>query len=188
MREERAGKLVWDDQSKRGEDMWWKGNDSARARIRQLIGVENNGIDLGEYGLGKQRSLRDYEKYAGIHFKKMSFQKYTKDNNFAPNPYTYQTEEEWEDSFMFSFYHLVNIERHDLPKDDYQSILVAFDDENGIGIHSKSIDGQELNDFIKKNKKIHYEEMFLTEKKPAKVVYWAHSKTRGWAERVEHQI
>ena len=82
MREERAGKLVWDDQSKRGEDMWWKGNDSARARIRQLIGVEDNGINLGEYGLGKKRSLRDYEKYAGIHFKKKSFQKYTKDNYF----------------------------------------------------------------------------------------------------------
>ena len=188
MREERAGKLVWDDQSKRGEDMWWKGNDSARARIRQLIGVEDNGIDLGEYGLGKKRSLRDYEKYAGIHFKKKSFQKYTKDNYFPPNPYPYKNEKEWEDSFMFSFYHLVNLERHEMPKDDYESILVAFDDENGKGIFSTSIEGERLNQFMKNSKPIHYEEMFLTDKKPARVVYWGTSKKRGWAERVERQI
>ena len=155
MREERAGKLVWDDQSKRGESMWWKGNDSARARIRQLIGVEDNGLDLGDYGLGKKRTLRDYEKYAGIHFKKKSFQKYTKDNKFAPNPYPYKNEQEWEDSFMFSFYHLVNLERHEMPEDDYQSILVAFDDEKGEGIFSKSIEGEQLNQFMKNSKPIH---------------------------------
>ena len=188
MREERAGKLVWDDQSKRGDDMWWKGNDSARARIRQLIGVEDNGIDLGEYGLGNKRSLHDYEKYAGIHFKKKSFQKYTKDNYFPPNPYPYKNKKEWEDSFMFSFYHLVNLERHEMPKDDYQSILVAFDDENGEGIFSKSIDGEQLDQFMKNSKPIHYEEMFLTDKKPTRVVYWGTSKKRGWSERVERKI
>lgn len=188
MREERAGKLVWDDQSKRGEDLWWKGNDVGRARIRKLLGVEENEYDLGPYTLGSQRTLRDYEKYAGIHFKKKSFQKYTKDYGFPPNPYPYKNEEEWEDSFMFSFYHLVNLERHEMPKDDYDSILVAFDDENGIGIHSQGIDGHRLQNFIKKGQRIHYEEMFLTEKKPHKIVFWGHSPERGWAERVERII
>jgi hypothetical protein len=188
MREERAGKLVWDDQTKRGESTWWKGNDQARARIRQLLGVEDGEFDLGPYTLGDKRTLRDYEKYAGIHFKNKSFQKYTKDNCFAPNPYPYKSEKEWEDSFMTSFYYLVNIERHDLPEDDYQSILVAFDDENGESIFSKSIDGAQLNDFMKTKKPIHYEEMFLTDKPPSRVVYWALSKERGWSERVERQI
>ena len=40
---------------------------------------------------------------------------------------------------MFSFYYLVNIERSQLPGDDYEHILVAFDDDNGIGIESESI-------------------------------------------------
>jgi hypothetical protein len=30
--------------------------------------------------------------------------------------------------------------------------------------------------------------MFLTDKTPSKVVYWAHSPERGWAERIEHKI
>lgn len=185
MRTERDGILIWDDQAKRGDPMFWKQQDIARAKIRQLLRTEDNGFDLTGYDLGTVRTLRDYEKYAGIHFKKRSFQKYTVDHGFPPNPYPYASEEEWENSFMYSFYHLVNIERRDLPADDYSSILVAFDDENGIGINSKSIDGYQLKQFMEHGTPIHYEEMFLTDKNPSRVVYWAYSKERGWAERIE---
>jgi len=89
---------------------------------------------------------------------------------------------------MFSFYHLVNIERSQLPEKDYQSILVAFDDENGIGINTKSIDGNQLKNFLNNGTPIHYEEMFLTDKKPARVVFWGYSDKRGWAERIEIKI
>jgi hypothetical protein len=184
MREERNGMLVWDDQSKRGDSMWWTQQNIGRAKIRQLLRTENNGFDLTGYDIGNVRTIRDYEKYAGIHFQKKAFQKYTKDTHFPPNPII-ENEEEWENSFMFSFYHLITIHRSQLPADDYTSILVAFDDENGISINSKSITGPQLNAFIKEQKAIHYEEMFLTEKKPHRLVYWGHSDTRGWAERVE---
>jgi hypothetical protein len=86
MREERAGMLVWDDQSKRGDTMFWKQQDIGRSKIRQLLRTEDNGFDLTGYDLGTVRTLRDYEKYAGIHFKKKSFQKYTVDRLFPPNP------------------------------------------------------------------------------------------------------
>ena len=86
---------------------------------------------------------------------------------------------------MFSFYHLVNINRDQLPGDDYDSILVAFDDERGLGIESESITGHRLKEFIEGGKPIHYEKMFLTDKTPARLVGWGHSPTRGWAERVE---
>ena len=184
MREERSGKLVWDDQSKRGDNMWWKQQDIGRSKIRQLLRTEDNGFDLTGYDLGTVRTLRDYEKYAGIHFKKKSFQKYTKDNRFPPNPII-EDEKEWEDSFMFSFYHLVNIDRSQLPANDYKSILVAFDDENGISVDSKYIDDYRLTEFMNNGTPIHYEEMFMTDKNPSRVVFWGLSETRGWAERVE---
>ena len=184
MRVERSGMLVWDDQHKRGESMWWKQQDIGRSRIRQLIGVEDNGHDLSNYDVGTVRTVRDYEKYAGIHFKKKSFQKWTIDNKFPPNP-QFETEEEWENSFTRSFYYLVTINRQDLHANDYESILVAYDDENGVGIFSKSIDGQELRNFIDNKGSIHYEEMFLTEKEPSRVVFWGYSKERGWSEKVE---
>jgi len=187
MRTERNGMLVWDDQSKRGDQMFWKQQDIARSKIRQLLRTEDNGFDLTGYDLGTVRTLREYEKYAGIHFKKKSFQKWTSDCKFPPNP-VIEDDEKWENSFMFSFYHLVNIDRGQLSGDDYESILVAFDDENGIGIMSKSIEGSQLRSFMENGTSIHYEEMFLTEKKPSRVVFWGYSQKRGWAERVENKI
>jgi hypothetical protein len=188
MREERSNMLVWDDMSSRGDDMWWRGNNDARARIRQLLGVEERLLDLGEYDLGKTRSLKDYERYAGINFKRRAFQQYTKDNKIPPNPYPYNSEEEWEDSFINSIYYLVNITKDMLPGDDYESILVSFDDEDGIGIHQTYISDQRLTEFLEDGKPIHYEEMFLTKLNPTRVVYWAISKHRGWVERMELQL
>ena len=187
MRTERDGILVWDDQSKRGDDMWWKQQNIGRAKIRQLFRVEDNGFDLTGYDIGTVRTIRDYEKYAGIHFAKKSFQKYTKDRFFPPNP-VIEDEQEWEDSFMRAFYHLVNIDRASFPHNDYKHILVAFDDKDGIAINSKFIDGVELNTFIKTGRPIHYEEYFLTETEPARVVYWGYSEERGWCERVEIKL
>lgn len=187
MREERSGMLVWDDQHKRGESMWHKQQDIGRSRIRQLIGVEDGGHDLTGYDVGKVRTVRDYEKYAGIHFKKKSFQKHTIDNKFPPNP-QFETEEEWENSFVRSYYYLVTVNRHDLHANDYDSILIAYDDENGVGIYSKVINGHDLQKFLNNDGPIHYEEMFLTDTEPSRVVYWAHSPERGWAERVEIKL
>lgn len=188
MREERAGMLVWDDQHKRGDTRFHKQQNIARSRIRQLLQTEDNGHDLGPYTLGTIRTLREYEKYAGIHFKKRAFQKWTMDNNFAPNPYPYNSEEEWEESFSKSFYHLVNIDRKQLPADDYNFILVAFDDKDGKPIHTKNIEGNNLKKFIKGDGPIHYEEMFTVHEKPSRLVFWGHSPSRGWAERVAIQL
>jgi hypothetical protein len=187
MRVERSGMLVWDDQSKRGDDMWWRQQDIGRSKIRQLLRTEDNGFDLTGYDIGTVRTIRDYEKYAGIHFKKKSFQKYTKENKFPPNP-VIEDEIEWENSFMFSFYHLVTVTRENLPGTDYSSILVAFDDENGNGINSRSITGIQLENFLKDGTPIHYEEMFMTDVRPTRLVFWGYSDIRGWAERFEIQI
>ncbi|MDB4430183.1 UDP-N-acetylglucosamine-transferase [bacterium] len=180
MREERSGMLVWDDMSSRGDSKWWKGNVIARSRIRQLLEVEDNGHDLGEYTLGKVRTLSDYEKYAGINFKSKSFHEET----IANLPPTPSTDGEWK----VSYYHLVNITTKMLPGNDYTSILVSFDDANGNGVHQTYIKGDSLKQFLKSGKTINYEEMFVTNKKPIKVVYWAISAATGWAERVEFNL
>jgi len=187
MREERSGILKWDDDSKNGVN-WWKKQDDARKRIRVLLRVEADpNIDLNGYDLGTARSLRDYEKYAGIHFKTKSVQQFTLDNKYPPNPYI-KDDEVWLQSFAKSFYHLVTVTPQQLSGKDYSKILIAFDDENGIGINSKYIEGQQLKQFLEEEKNIHYEEYFLTSKDPKRLVAWGFSETRGWAERIEYQI
>lgn len=185
MREERDGKLIWDDQSKRGED-WWTKQNQARAKIRQLLRTEDNGFDLTGYDLGTVRTLRDYEKYAGINFKKKSVQNYTKENKFPPNPII-ENEDEWERSFLRSFYQIVNITRHDFPN-RYRAILVAFDDENGNALHQKYITGADLDRFMTTGETIHYEEFFYTEKVPSRHVIWAIDENGEWGFRQEYPI
>jgi len=180
MREERSGMLKWDDDAKRGVD-WWNKQETARAKIRQLFRTEDNGFDLTGYDLGTVRTLAEYEAYAGVNFKDRSVQKYTLDNFYPPT----SVDSPWSKSF----YHLVTVHRNELPADDYKSILIAFDDENGIGIHSKFIEGHQLQQFLNNQGPIHYEEYFpYFDKKPVKMVAWGVSETRGWAERIEHKI
>jgi hypothetical protein len=180
MREERAGMLKWDDDAKHGVD-WWNKQNTARAKIRQLFRVEDNGFDLTGYDLGNVRTIEEYEKYAGVNFKEKSVQKYTIENNYPPTPI--------DSPWSKSFYHLVNINRNELPADDYSSILIAFDDENGIGVNSKFIEGHQLQHFLDNKGPIHYEEYFqYFDKEPKRMVAWGLSKERGWAERIEYKI
>jgi hypothetical protein len=180
MREERDGILKWDDDAKRGVE-WWAKQEKARAKIRQLFKVEDNGFDLTGYDLGTVRTLADYEAYAGVNFKEKSVQKYTLDNNYPPTVI--------DSPWSKSFYHLVTVHRHELSADDYRSILIAFDDENGVGIHSKTIEGFELQKFLNNEGPIHYEEYFqYFDKKPVRMVAWGYSESRGWSERIEHKI
>lgn len=50
------------------ELLWWERDNISKRRLRQLLKEEDNGIDLGEYGLGTVRSHAEYEAYAGIDF------------------------------------------------------------------------------------------------------------------------
>lgn len=180
MREERAGKLKWDDDSKLGVN-WGEKQNIARAKIRQLFRVEDNGFDLTGYDLGTVRTIADYEAYAGVNFKNKSVQKHTLHNGYPPTP----ADSPWSKSF----YHLVTINRNELPADDYKSILVAFDDEDGKAVHTKSIEGHQLQQFLTQNIPVHYEEYFqYFEKEPKRMVAWAYSESRGWAERIEHKL
>ena len=186
MREERAGMLKWDDDSKTGVD-WSTKQTNARKKIRVLLGSEEDPtIDLTGYDLGTVRTLRDYEKYAGIHFKNRAVQRYTLENKYPPNP-AIKDEKLWEQSFDKSFYHLVNIEKYMFADSDYGHILIAYDDENGLPIKTEYITDQRLIDF-NNGTNIHYEDYFITDKIPSRVVYWAFSEERGWCERVEHNL
>jgi hypothetical protein len=188
MREERAGKLVWDDQHKRGED-WYGYQQTAWKRIRNLLRTQKDAdVDLTGYDLGKVRTLHDYELYAGVCFKKKAVQKYTLENHFPPNPPSIN-DREWENSLCTSFYHLVNFDKSNFKLNDYDFFVVAFDDENGKAIHREDLNEQQVQELLlRKGDWANFERFFLTERKPHRWVIWAHSKSKGWAERIEHVI
>jgi len=58
-------------------------------KLRQLLNMDNESlnIDFGIYGIGSERSLIDYEKYAGINFKNRDAEKHTRYHNEPLNFY-----------------------------------------------------------------------------------------------------
>lgn len=181
MRAERSGMLKWDDDAKRGVK-WYEKQEYARKKIRVLFGSEiDNSIVFGDYGLGNIRTIEDYETFAGVRFKTKAVQLCSLTNQYPPA----SVDSPW----VHSFYHLVTIHRSELPGKEYKSILIAFDDENGVGVNQKSIQGTQLTEFLTNGTPIHYEEFFTyTDKKPVSLVAWAVNKDGSWAERVEHRI
>ena len=183
-RKERSGILVWDDQFKRGDTSWSDEQAKAREKIRQLLRTEYNGWDLTGYDLGTERSIEDYEKYSGFNFKERTFNKEAVENRI-PQLGRSSSEQRLNKK---SFYHLVDIRKDQLPENDYSKILVAYDNENNEGIHTRYITGDELKTFMEGGASIHYEDYMFLDQWPKRVVYWGYSEERGWAERVEQSL
>lgn len=74
------------------EKTWFERDDYSKKRIRQLLGEEDYGIDLGIYGLGNIRSIADYEKYTGFDFKNRRIQKEAIDGKEPPIVYNDENE------------------------------------------------------------------------------------------------
>jgi glycosyltransferase involved in cell wall biosynthesis len=175
----------WDDHKQ-----WWEANSKCHKRNRILFGMEENteNIDFGIYGFGKERSLQDYEKYAGLSFKKRAVQKFTLDKDYPPNP-SYENEEEYEKSFLKIFKHCIDIQYSQVPEKDYEFWVVAFHGENGETIFRKDTDKAEISRMMKdpdKYCKIWRE--FNAETLPKKWVVWPYSQSKGWCEQISGQL
>jgi hypothetical protein len=111
----------WDDDKK-----WVEKNNHSHKRNRQLFGMDGEEmVDLGQFGFGPVRTLRDYEKYSGLLFSKRAVQKYTLDKEYPPNPNNYETEEDWLNSFTKQFKHCIDIGYDRVPEKDYDFWVVA---------------------------------------------------------------
>lgn len=78
----------WEDHGKKSKTNKTSGErDSyARKKTRQIFGQEKNDIRLGKFGLGKKRTLKQYEDFCGFDFKKCELQDYTLEVKEPPNP------------------------------------------------------------------------------------------------------
>lgn len=174
----------WDDVPK-----WTEYNNTCHARNRKLFGMdgESQDIDFGKYGFGTTRTLRDYEKYAGLHFKKRAIQQQTLDRLPPPNntESKYANDEEWEKSFLSIFKHCIDVGYSQVPENDYDFWAVIFKDENDKDIHRRDALPEEIERM--KNDPDGYCKVwreFNTEVKPARWIVWPHSKSKGWCEMI----
>ena len=170
----------WDD-----DKTWGQKNNISHKLNRQLFGMDDEEmIDFGIYGFGKERTLKDYEKYAGINFKLRGVQQYTLDKKYPPNPIIH-SEEEWLNSFTSVFKHCIDINKSQVPETDYDFWVVAFHNEKDETMFRKDADENEIKIMMRDPDgycKVWRE--FNTSIKPKYWVVWPHSKSKGWCERI----
>jgi glycosyltransferase involved in cell wall biosynthesis len=188
--------VVWHEYTRKGrtkqwdDDMKWvERNNYSHKKNRKLFEMDGEvkDIDFGVYDFGKERTLEDYERYSGVSFKKRAIQKYTLDNNIAPNPPLYG--EEFEKSFLKIFKHCIDIGFSSVPENDYEFWAVAFHDEKDETIFRKDADANEINRM--KNDPDGYCKVwreFQTDVKPKYWVVWPYSTSKGWCEKLSGNL
>ena len=187
--------LIWHEYTRKGrtkqwddDKEWGKKNEYSHSKNRRLFGMDGMTFDpteFGKYGFGSERTLKEYEKYSGLLFEKRAVQQYTLDKNYAPNPYTFENEEQWKNSFAQIFKHCIDVGFTQVPEKDYNFWVVAFHDEKDETIYRKDADKDEIARMMSDPDgycKVWRE--FQTSKTPKYWVVWPYSETKGWCERL----
>ena len=190
--------LIWHEYTRKGrtkqwddDKEWGRKNNHSHLTNRKLFGMDGEtqeGHD-GVFGFGTVRTLRDYEKYAGLLFERRAVQQYTIDKNYPPNPYNFDNEEDWKNSFAVVFKHCIDIGYSQVPETDYEFWVVAFHDANDETIFRKDADKAEINRMM--NDPDGYCKVwrdFQTSHQPAYWVVWPYSTSKGWCERITGQL
>ena len=173
----------WDDDSD-----WVTRNNTCHLRNRKLFEMdgEKRDIDFGEFGFGKQRTLKDYEKYSGLCFSKRAIQQRVLDHKPPPDPDTsYLSDEEFESKLLHVFKHCIDIGYGQVPENDYDFWAVAFRDKNGKDLYRQDANPDEINGM--KNDPDGYCKVwreFQTKEKPHDWIVWPHSLSKGWADPI----
>lgn len=157
----------------------------ARKKTRQLFNIEDNGIDFKKYGLGKARTLHDYEVFAGFDFKNQKIQDYTLRVNEPPNPLP------WKDGFITQTYKL-NLEwdtdffkRHNFTKPKFLTLGVF--DSNNVEILRKDFGIEHEADYVNLIINNFYTEI-KADSKPNKILMYLFDEEKEWSNPYQKTI
>ena len=184
----------WDDHVQPNTYTWFQRNTDCHKRNRCLFSMDGesyDSVDWGPYGFGTVRTLRDYEKYAGINFQLRSVQKDTLDNKLPPNKKIH-SEEDWLKSFLKEAQFDIKVKWESLSRSDYDFLCVVFEREDGSTILRRDVSDEELNTLLSSKSSNHeyatISRTFFCEATPKRWVVIPHSKKSGWGERISQDL
>lgn len=150
----------------------------ARQKTRQLFEQEDNGIDMGKYGLGSVRSLRDYEIFGGFDFKRCRIQDYTLQVKEPPNPTDYEAQFISKPYTLLINWDPVFFQQLNFKKPKF--LTLGIQNESGAELHRRDFtieqDPQYLNFQI-----VHYAANFFAETQPRKILMYLFDEDQQWS-------
>ena len=158
-------------------------NTRAHSRVRQLLGIDGeictpcNKQTFGEYGLGTERTLEEWENFMGIRFKDRSVQQAVIDNK-PPGVR--------DEPFNPKFRHPIEFDSHQLTQDDYQFAAIIFEDNEGKPLWREDVQEGIVQGWKQQNHITLWKE--YNGPKPYKWIVWPFSKSQGWVDKIEVRL
>ena len=171
----------WDD-----DKTWVEKNTTSHARNRQLLGVDGevcspcNEKTFDKYGLGKERTLEDYELFAGVRFSDRSVTQRVLDK--VPPPGSKY------DMFFQKFKHCIDVHNDSFGYDDYSFIAIILHDRQGKELYRKDLSKEEVLNYRASLDGWWKVWVEYTGPLPHKWIVWPHSEKDGWVEYREGVI
>ncbi len=169
----------WDTYNK-----WGEHNLSTYSSMRQLLGIDgeySKEIREGQYGLGAERTIADWEAYAGIRFKDRKVQIDTLENKLPPN----KPGGKW----CKRFKHCIDIAFSDLPDGDYDFWAIALHDDDNNTVFRRDATRLEISQML--SDKDGYCKIWVEGEvtgDPTNWVVWPSCKDKGWLEKITGNI
>ncbi|WP_263383274.1 UDP-N-acetylglucosamine-transferase [Granulicella arctica] len=171
----------WDDHTsaKKVDREWSELDKCSKERIKLLL----EGELLDSFGLGTDRTLADYEAYAGLSFSQRKGQNYTLRCGEPPNP---EAASDWADE-IYTWLVRVKVNAVDLPPgslDDPSFWYVAVNDEGGHEIFRRDFPRAELLTLSGNEPIISLICEFQSGIVPATWSVWPVNRVQGWLQRI----
>jgi hypothetical protein len=174
----------WDD-----DNEWYIKNTACHKKNRELFGVDGEGSknDYGKYGFGTERTLRDYEVFAGICFANRSVSEQVL-ANLEPDNFTGSLTEneyhEWKKSLTRMLKVCIEIPKSNISKDiDYDFWYIGFSNKEGKEIFRQDMSSNEIKNLLEisaEHNSFTICKQFNIVETPFKWTVWPHSKNGGW--------
>jgi hypothetical protein len=190
---------IWHEYTRQGRPKHWEdhGTESqtkktsgerdiyARKKTRQIFDQEDNSIDLTGFGLGTARTLREYELFTGIDFKKQRIQDYTLKVNEPPNSLP------WDEGFITNKYDVsINwdvefFKKLQFKKPKFLTLGVLTKSDVELYRHDFQIETQPQYVNLENNQ---FTVNIQSIDKPSKIVMYLFDEDQEWSPRYEKPI
>lgn len=193
--------VAWHEYTRNGKPKHWDdcpwadNNNQSYKRYRKLFSIKEEKYDekeFGRYGLGKIRTLDEYKAYSGVDLSGMKVQQHVLDHILPPNTEVYQTDEEYEQSFVSLQKHVIHIHKDEVdPTIDYDFWVIAFKDKKGNDLVRLDADEAEVQNILKGNKEGEWYLIWRDwygDQVPDNWTVWPHSKSKEWLDPINKTL
>lgn len=187
--------IVWHEYSRKGRICHWDdhsdwGHRNARAidRYRRQFGVDGTARErVAAYDFGTQRSLREYERFAGVEFATRGVQPHTIENRLPPDPLARASDDEWRERLLTSHCFDVSIERARLEQGDCDMWAVIANAADGTELFREDYLRPRFEQLLstQTGSHIQFTMAFFARTRPHTWTVWPHSRRRGWLQRID---